>query len=370
VPKISLWGSGHKGNNYRTMDRWIAQFFVRGGTAVYVHMYIGPYQQDYPMPADPILNDGTTIPAAPTTSAENGVDTSIQDVLFLENRDRHYSSSVFELRGVYNLNDLDFDLRQFGLFLQNDTLFIEFHLNDMISSLGRKLMVGDVLELPHRRDETTLDDGPPLNKFYVIEQASRSAGGYAPTWWPHIWRVKVSPMPASQEFDDILAQQQTNPYGFKDPGTIGSILTTVGFDLDINDAVVAEAKASVPKRYFETQQFWMVTPENPNDNPWVFAGDGIPPNGATLLGAGHRFPTVPVQNDYYLRTDYHPSTLFMWNNGKWQIQEQDWRSSDWSAAHRLLLSFINNDNISTFSDSTTAPEKVALSKAIKPRADF
>jgi hypothetical protein len=367
VAKLSIWNSGRKGNTYRTMDGWISQYFYRGGTAVYVHLYDGIYQQEYPL----VNPDGSTVPAFdPSATETDGSVTSIQDVLFLENRDRKYSRTVYELRGVYNLNDLDFDLRQFGLFLQNDTLFIEFHLNDMISLLGRKLMSGDVLELPHRRDDTLDINGPAINKFYVVEDASRSAGGYAPTWWPHIWRVKVSPMTASQEYQDILNQQQTNPYGFADPGTIGGLMSTIGFDLGVDESVVASAKANVPKRYFETQQYWMVLPEaDSGDYPWVFAGDGIPPNGAAL-SAGRIFPEAPVQGEYYLRTDYHPPTLFMWDANGWRIQEQDWRMSDWSAAHRLLLEFINNDAVSTFSDGSSLPEKIALSKAVKPRADF
>ncbi len=343
-----------------------------GGTACYIHLYVGPYQQAYPM----TNNDGTTVPAYdpnnPAPAGTSGNVTSIQDVLFLENRDRKYSDVVYELRGVYNVNDLDFDLRQFGLFLSNDTLFIEFHLNDMISLLGRRLMSGDVIELPHRRDDTLDPNGPAVNKFYVIEDASRAAGGYAANWWPYIWRVKVSPMTASQEYSDILNQQQTNPYGWSDPGTIGDLMSTIGTNLGINDSVVADAKANVPKRYFETQQFWIITPEANVESsfPWVFAGDGIPPNGAIPLGTGNTFPLGPVQGNYYLRTDYHPATLFMWDSGAWRIQEQDWRQSDWSAAHRLLLSFINNDNTSTFDDQTTSPEKIALSQAVKPRADF
>ena len=74
----------------------------------------------------------------------------------MENRDRKYDPDVFELRGVYNVSDNDFDLTQFGLFLTNDTLFISFHINDMVERMGRRLMPGDVIELPHLRDELYL----------------------------------------------------------------------------------------------------------------------------------------------------------------------------------------------------------------------
>jgi hypothetical protein len=208
-----------------------------------------------------------------------------------------------------------------------------------------------------------------INKFYVVEDASRPAGGYSATWWPHMWRVKCSPMPASQEFQDILNQQAQNPLGF-DQGTIGSLMSTIATELGIDEAVVDQAKIDVPARYFDTRQFWMVVPEaGSNDYPWVFAGDGIPPNGAVPLGSGTRFPDGPSEGDYYLRTDYRPATLFMFHNNAWRMQEQDFRQKDWSAAHRLLESFIGNTTVSIFPDYT-APEQVNLSRAIKPRADF
>jgi hypothetical protein len=183
--------------------------------------------------------------------------------------------------------------------------------------------------------------------------------------------VKLSPMTASQEFKDILDQQATNPLGF-DQGTIGNLMSTLATDLAIDEAVVEQAKADVPARYFETRQYWMVTPEGRPDGsyPWVFAGDGIPPNGATLLGSGTRFPDNPQQGDYYLRTDYRPATLFMFDASAWRMQEQDIRRRDWQAAHDLLLDFVNNTNTSVFPDGTTMPEKIALSKAVRPRADF
>ena len=53
---------------------------------MFVHKYIGTYQDD--------------------TSASIGSDELyIQDVLFLENRDRKYDTDVYELRGAYTPAD-------------------------------------------------------------------------------------------------------------------------------------------------------------------------------------------------------------------------------------------------------------------------
>jgi hypothetical protein len=130
---------------------------------------------------------------------------NIQDLLFLENRDRKYSDDVYILRGIYNVQDIDFNLSQFGLFLQNDTIFVTFHINDTVDKIGRKLVSGDVIELPHLKDDHALNDLKfALKRFYVIEDVNRAAEGFSPTWYPHLYRAKCKPLVDSQEFKDIL----------------------------------------------------------------------------------------------------------------------------------------------------------------------
>jgi hypothetical protein len=125
--------------------------------------------------------------------------------LFLENRDRKYDPDVYVLRGVYNVQNIDFNLSQFGLFLQNDTIFITFHINDTVEKLGRKIIAGDVIELPHLKDEYALNDLKfALKRFYVIEDVNRASEGFSPTWYPHLYRAKCKPLVDSQEFKEIL----------------------------------------------------------------------------------------------------------------------------------------------------------------------
>lgn len=348
MPRISLWRN-QRGADFKFIDRQVSEWFGASGTSVLLHLYVGPYAQTDPPK-----------PVAPTT---------IQDVLFLENRDRKYSDQVYDIPGVYNVGDSDFDLRQFGLFLTGDTIFIEFHYHDMLHMLGRKIMSGDVLELPHRRDDAPLNGGQAMNKFYVVEDTSWASDGYSPTWYPHIWRVKCSPMTSAQEYADILDKQAKNPLGF-DTGKIGDIMSTIGTSLGINDAVVEEAKANFIKRNFETRQFYVVPgDETTKQNPWIYAGDGAPPNGAILVGSGNRFPDSPTEGDYYLRTDYAPHTLFRRISGKWRIQELAYRN-EWTAAHRVLLDFLDNTASSTLASGVTVQQKQALSKAVRPQADF
>jgi hypothetical protein len=364
MARLSIWNSGRKGNDYKFIDRIISEFFGASGTAVYVHRYMGVYDQTANGIANGAVVDGGIL--------------GIEDPLFMENRNRKYDPTIIELRGVYNVTDVDFDMRQFGLFLQNDTIFLEVHLNDMLAMCGRRIIPGDVIELPHQRDDSIPSDilgvnQTAINKFYVVEDANRASDGYSSTWYPHIWRLKLTPMPASQEYQDILDQPNPGPWGLGDgPETIGNAITNLGQELGINNAVVEAARANFLNRNFETQQFWIMPGTETTDQlPWIFAGDGAPPNGeGAPLQSGRSFPLNAADGDYYLRTDYNPPTLFRRVNIGWQIQEINYRHQEWTAAHRLLFDFINNNKITNYKDDTTAPEKTPLSSAVKARADF
>ena len=123
MPRLQLWNK-NKTNDYGFIDRAVAEVINAGGTGVYVHKYIGTYTDD-------------------STASIGTGELYIQDVIFLENRDRKYDTDIYELRGAYNIAEPDFDLTQFGLFQTNDTIYLTFHLNDMVDRFGRKIMPGD-----------------------------------------------------------------------------------------------------------------------------------------------------------------------------------------------------------------------------------
>ena len=127
MPRLSLYRP-EKGNDFKFIDRNAWEMFQVGGTDVLVHRYTGT--------GAAIQGDTPSTPNYATDNVAN-----IQDLLFLENRDRKYDPDVYVMRGVYNISDIDFNLSQFGLFLQNDTIFITFHINDTVEKLGRKIMV-------------------------------------------------------------------------------------------------------------------------------------------------------------------------------------------------------------------------------------
>jgi len=356
MPRLSLYRP-QKGNDFKFIDKSIWEMFQIGGTDVLVHKYLGP---------------GTSAQGdTPTTPVYNSTDPfQIQDMLFLENRDRKYDSDIYLLRGVYSLTDIDFNLSQFGLFLQNDTIFVTFHITDTVEKLGRKIMSGDVIELPHLKDEYAYNDLQyALKRYYVVEEVNRAAEGFSVTWYPHLYRAKCKPLVDSQEFKDILDQVETDANGDPDANgtTIRDIMSTYEKEMQITQAVLEQAELDAPKSGYDTTRHYMLqrdtdgnvelvtadssvldasvqtqaTDGNGNplfdsngdpiyvgttastvyqspsyDGPMTGDGDGIPPNGAPFT-SGIAFPLQPTDGQYHLRTDYLPRRLFRFNGTRW-----------------------------------------------------
>lgn len=262
MPKLSLWRN-EKSNNYRFLDRIIREQYTVGGLDIHIHKYLGPKTTATPS------GDATL----PTYTETNPL--FVEDLLLLENRNRAYEPDIYTMRGVYRVQDIDFDLTQFGLFLQNDTLFITFHYNDMIDFFGRKLMAGDVLEIPNLKDYNPLDETIPLPlpRFYVIQDADYASEGFSATWLPHIWRVKATPLVGSQEYQDILNQYIDTQGGIdgtdgagNGSGTLKDYIATCAKNLDLNSAIIASAEIEVPLSGYDVSSFYIVQ-YNANGDP-------------------------------------------------------------------------------------------------------
>lgn len=351
--RFGMWDP-RKNDDYRFLDDVILEMFEMGGVGILTHKYLGPQANE----GDATVSGGTKV-------------TSIQDMLFLENRDRHYDPHVYELYGSYTMQDTEFNIMQFAMFTDADSFYLEFHLNETIRQLGRKLMSGDVFEMVHLRDDALLDeDSPAINKFYQVTDVNRASSGYSPTWFPHILRVKVKPLTDSQEFNDILNAPATDANGDVIPGLdLRSIISDYQGQIGVSEALTKAAEDAVPFRNFETIQFYVVPgDEFGKQYPWIFAGDGRPPNNAALAGSGNHFPQDPNDQDWFLRTDMDPHVLFQRQGKIWRRMEVDYRKK-WQAAHRILESFINNTSMTTI-DGETFAERQPLSKVILPKSDY
>lgn len=388
MPRISLWQT-KRSNDYRFFDKQISEMFTLGGTDVLVHKYLG-------VPASTTATDDLTQPSYTNQSEKN-----IQDLLFIENRDRKYESTVYTVRGIYRISDSGFDLSQFGIFLTADSLFMVFHINDVQDIMGRPLIDGDVLELLHLRDFYS-ETGLPvaLDRFYSVSDCSRAAEGYSPTWYPHLWRCKLTPLVDSQEYKDILDKVKE---GTDSP--IRDIVSTYDKYININDAVIAEAEAQVPQSGYDTS--WIYTkPLNPDGSPadtvgltaddqslitagsatitadksivspsssvqGYLTGDGIAPNGFPVVH-DIAFPAEPSIGDFCLRVDYVPNRLFRYDGKRWTKVEDVNRSNLTPGAadnHTLRNSFTNNSNTYTDYKGVEQPESVGLSQALRLKAD-
>jgi len=362
MPPLTLWkGPNVKTNDYKLIDRLVGEQYRVGGTEFWIHKYLGP--------ANANTNDSTQVTLGEDPSSV------IQDPLNMEIRERQYDPDVYSLKGHFVVSDTEFDLRQFGLFLSNDTIFVTFHMNNMVDILGRRLISGDVIEVLFQRDDLVTGQPYAISKYYVVEEGTRPAEGYSPTWWPHIWRVKCQPMTDSQEFKQILGLPATdasgdpvpNPNGDGTTASIADLISTYNAEIAINDAILAEAETEVPFRNLQGAHFYVL--QGDLGGPvTIWAGDGIPPNQSNPVNNGITFPVNPEIGDYFLRTDYSPNLLFRREANKWVRTEVNWRKS-WSPANRVLETFINNTTMTTLDDSSTVNEQQNLRKAVKAKID-
>jgi hypothetical protein len=236
-------------------------------------------------------------------------------------------------------------------------------------------MSGDVLELLHWRDTDTLDQ-KPINKFMVVQEGSKPAEGFSVTWWAHLWRVKCQPLTDSQEYQDILSQALTDrgdgiDDSFLKPdgsaGTLADLLSTYDKEMEISNQIQAEAKAAVPFRNYQTQHFYVMQKDELS-RPDVFSTDGIPPNSSKPVPTGTSFPAEYQVGDWFLRVDYVPPVLFSRQASAWKKVETNYRA-DWLPAGRVLASFINNQEQTTYTDGTQAPVKQNLRTSVASKLD-
>jgi hypothetical protein len=369
MPRLSLY-KPEKGPDYEFLDNQILEMFTVGGVDMHLHKLMGHSLSEAQ------IEDGVT----------NLDALSVQDMLFLENRDRSYEKDVYTIRCVYNVADLDFDLSQFGMFLANDTLFLTVHIRSTVKTLERKIIAGDVIELPALRDEYALNDSNyALKRYFVVEDVSRASQGYTQTWYPHLYRLKLKRLTDSQEFKDILDIENEDGTSVRDDNSV--------FDAEvfINNKIVEEAELNALLSGYDTAHFFTIqTDENGdielletnNDDilddmrkpvksgyKGYLLGDGLPPNG-TPFGTGIYFPTNAEDGDYFLRTDYLPNRLFRYTTDRWNVMEDNVRLTltNTNTRNTQKTSFINNTKTDVIAGDTVE-ERQSLSKALRPTED-
>ncbi len=174
-------------------------------------------------------------------------------------------------------------------------------------------------------------------------------------------------------------------------------------NIEINDAIIAQAEEEVPESGYDTSRFYVVpTDENgkalnpkgktsddtslvsddsendtsntrvtpSRDQQGYLVGDGLAPNGFPV-SSGTTFPTSPVQGDFALRLDYKPNRLFRYDGTRWVKVEDDIRTSLTPGASNQTQrsGFVNNTNTYTTVDGKTYEERQGLSDVLTAKAD-
>ena len=214
--------------------------------------------------------------------------------------------------------------------------------------------------------------------------------------YPHLYRIKLKQIVDSQEFKEILDL----PSEEGSTNTLRDVLSTYEQEMQINNAVLAQAEADAPKSGYDTTNLYTIakdedgnvalkttdisdidassqelladriteTPTRSEYNGYL-VGDGIPPNGEAF-GHGPGFPTSSTKGDYWLRTDFMPNRLFRQDGSRWVKQEDAVRmtmtNTDTKATQKGT--FVNNSTQNVIGGETVV-ERQPLSKTLKPKAD-
>ena len=163
---------------------------------------------------------------------------------FLENRNREYAKYSVLLKGFYEMVDIQTMLARFGI-ETTDEFTLKFNFASMVASLGRPMVIGDIIEIPSQVQYTP--DMRPVKKFMEVTATSWASDGFTPGWKPTVMRVIAAPMLAKQETQDIVGdfvakkQYQT---GFLD---IGDKMSNPMADI-LNQRIQSTAREMVQER--------------------------------------------------------------------------------------------------------------------------
>lgn len=269
---------------------------------------------------------------------------NIQDKIFLENRDRDYSTENIILKGQYDLVDSQSELSKFGIELPTQIFYISMSFSQMVYKLGRPMIIGDILELPSETMYTPTMR--PIKKWLEVTDVSWSTEGYTPGWKPTIMRVIAQPAYASQETQNIFGDMANHidSSGLFDKNDGNNQVWQDYFDS--THTIIAQAKDMVPEsgaegssaiRQFTDSEKLAASNYGVNlgkieVNPKaLYLEDAMPPNNAPFT-EGDTYPDSPSDGDYHRLTytnlkDYYPPCLYRYSGakGRWLYLETDRR---------------------------------------------
>lgn len=356
-----------RSQNYNYIDRVVKSYLEQGGGLFHI----------YPMKAI-VDNNGK----------EHEIGSSgfyVTDAVFNENSKRKYSKETFDLWGVTMMNTPTFSFNFDGLsLLDGDQKEISFHYNSMVAQLGRKILVGDVIEWSWLRDLDILGYDEAANKFYQVTSSERDEKGWAANYKYHLWKVKCKPITNSPEFEDLFNHDKENDFyedvnspnggGGLDPNN-----TAEENELNINDQVLEEAELNGPSFRLHDEHHIYLDENNclyDTHGRFIPQGiDGIPNiDNCVDIPFGKFFPdsSTVKDGDYFLRVDINPPRLFKrftnetTKEGGWRMVEYDNREK-WTGVPVILRNVINNDTTVKFEDGEIQPARQNIKDLVKAR---
>ncbi|BAQ02792.1 hypothetical protein [Klebsiella phage K64-1] len=272
-----MWKKGRT-NDYSFIDSAIAEQYNIGGVDMWLYAYCG----EKPTSS---TGDYTT-----TSSSESSFDiNSVSDWVFGDTSNRKYNLEAITFSCVYQVQEATPDMKLPGLFFDFNTMDITVHYNDMMKRLGRKILPGDVIELPNLRDFDVIGKDSGINRFYVVQDAFKTYEGYSATWQAHIWKIRVKPITDSPEYSDLL-QNNSYPDNPDDPNNgngNGNNNSNYQNEMDIMNKIITIAENDVPYLNFDNEQFY---------DPRI---DYVDLSKSMLNG--YDFPEEPANNMLYLK---------------------------------------------------------------------
>lgn len=293
-----MWKKGRT-TDYSFIDRNIAEQYNIGGVDMWLYAYVGPKQLK--------TNDDGTL-----SDGEGQSDvTKIGDLIFGEAAQREYNLEAITLSAVYQVQEATPDLKMPGIFFNFNTMDITVHYNTMMQRVGRKILPGDVIELPNLRDFDVIGKDSGLNRFYVVQDSFRTSEGYSVTWQHHIFKLRVKPLTDSPEYSAITGGDNNFPDNPDDPNNGsgnsdsngGSENSNYNNEMDIMNRIIMQADDEVPYIHWTNEHIY-----NDRSDIWDLA---------RVILNGYEFPEYPSPNMFFIKKTY--PVLYEYENSTWGI---------------------------------------------------
>lgn len=268
---------------------------------------------------------------------------NIQDPLFLENRDRDYSTTSIALKCAYQPLESIGDMSKFGFSLMDQYAFT-CSFARMVQLLGRPIIIGDIIEVtPEVQYDAQLR---PVKRFLEVTDCSWAAEGYTPAWTPLLYRFLANQVLPSQETKDIFGTPEQQMYTLDDSDFLCGISQHQASPINVSNTIKAEVLDAVPETgqttdgiasgmpIVPTPQSVLGAGRGQSDQQDMYIEDGMPPDGKPYT-EGYVLPDINLATDgEYFRLNYAselnvPPRLFRFSllKHRWIYLETDLRSS-------------------------------------------